>query len=120
MALLAYSRAVRGVGAREAAKLALRALGGDRLFNEGPASPGLMAAGLALGLAGRTLEADALSDLTVAGRRPQHCGDSIMFEWRSTAAIAHHRLARCSSLARRWTCTWATRTASSRSTPAAS
>jgi DNA-binding CsgD family transcriptional regulator len=60
MALLAYARAERSDGADQAARLAERALHGDRLFGEGVGSPAVLAAGLVLGLAGRTEAAETL------------------------------------------------------------
>jgi DNA-binding CsgD family transcriptional regulator len=60
LAMLAYGRAERGAGADEAAQLAGRALEGGHLLHDGARSPALLAAGLVLGLAGRTEAAEEL------------------------------------------------------------
>ena len=60
LAMLAYGRAERGAGADEAARLAARALQGGHLRHDGARSPALLAAGLVLGLAGRTRAAEEL------------------------------------------------------------
>jgi DNA-binding CsgD family transcriptional regulator len=60
MSLLAYRRADRAIDAGRAARLALKAIDRAHLLENGPSSPWLFAAGLALGAAGRTAEAAEL------------------------------------------------------------
>jgi DNA-binding CsgD family transcriptional regulator len=72
LAVLAYRIAARGVRAEHAAQLAARALEGGHLLAAGVRSPALLAAGIALGLAGHTREAeDVFGAIAEHSRRTQ-------------------------------------------------
>jgi DNA-binding CsgD family transcriptional regulator len=60
LAMLAYALAVQGRHACHVARLALRAVDDGRLIDDDIRSPALMAAGIALGLAGETAAAEGL------------------------------------------------------------
>lgn len=60
LAMLAYARAEHGQDANRVARLAGRAVGDGRLISDDIRSPALMAAGVALGLAGETAAAERL------------------------------------------------------------